>query len=171
MSKSDQVEILLPLVREYGHLERRRTQSGVTPSEYQRWTDLKTQLEAKFPQGDRPAGGERRKDLRLPTRMLVEFRDLGGLRSALIRNISRGGLFIDAPFTPEIGTQLQLVIKLSNGGESMELPVEVVSANLPGKSASVGMGCKFGSLTAEQQKIVDEMFETALDTDCGEATR
>ena len=165
MPKLDRVEILLPLVREYGHLERRRTRGGVTPAEYQRWSDLKTQLQKSFPQGERPAGGERRKTLRLPTRMLVTFRDSGDLHNALIRNISRGGLFIHTPFTPEVGTLLQLIIRVGSDGEEIDLPVEVVSANLPGKSTNLGMGCKFGSLSEEQQKIIDELFETALDND------
>lgn len=167
MSKIDEVESLLSMVREYGHLARRRTRAGLTPAECQHWSALEAQLEAKFPQGKRPPGGEPRKSLRLPTRMLVEFRDSGALRGALIRNISTGGLFIESPFTPEIGTQLRLAITIAQGGEQIELPVEVVSANLPGRSTIEGIGCKFGPLTTEQQKIVDEMFEIAIDTDTG----
>ena len=38
-----QVEIL-PLLREYRVLERKRSDEGVTPLEYQRWLDLKRRL-------------------------------------------------------------------------------------------------------------------------------
>ena len=70
MPSADQVQQLLPLVREYGRLEKKRTQDAVTPREFERWAELRDRLEKKFPQGDRPDGGERRQNLRLPTRML-----------------------------------------------------------------------------------------------------
>lgn len=165
MSESDEGEILLSMVRDYGHLARKRTYGELTLAEYQRWADLEAQLKAKFPQGDRPPGGERRKSLRLPTRTLVEFCDPGGLHSGLIRQISTGGFFIESPFASEVGTQLRLVITIAEGGEQIEIAVEVVSVDRGRESARPGMGCKFGPLTYEQQKIVDEMFEVAIVTD------
>jgi Tfp pilus assembly protein PilZ len=162
MPSPEEVTKLLPLVREYGKLERKRTTDGVTPNEFLRWSELRTRLENKFPQGDRPEGGERRATLRLPTRMLVEFRSEGDLQDALIRNISRGGLFISTQIEPAVGTQLELLITIGEG-KQIVLPVEVASTRIPGPGSEIGIGCKFGRLTAQQQEIVDEMFATAID--------
>lgn len=162
MPNPEDVSKLLPLVREYGNLEKRRTGEGVTPDEYHRWTELRDRLAEKFPQGDRPVGGERRQTLRLPTKMLVEFRSEGDLQAALIRNISRGGLFISSAMEPEIGAELTLLITVGSG-EQIELPVQVASTNVPGPDGIPGMGCKFVRLNGAQQAIVDEMFATALD--------
>ena len=164
MPNPQDVAKLLPLVREYGTLEKRRTGSGITPSEFYRWSVLRTRLEGSFPQGDRPPQGERRQMLRLPTKMLVEFRNEGHLQSALIRNISRGGVFISSAMEPHIGTEFALIIKVG-GGEQVELPVQVASANVPGPDGTLGIGCKFGRLGAAQQAIVDEIFATALETE------
>ena len=115
MPRSDHVARLLPLVREYGRLERMRTKQGVTPEEYERWSKLKAEIGRAIPQGNRPEGAERREHIRLPTRMLVDFRDRGELKNALIRNISRGGLYIASPHLPNVGTNLDLVIKVGGG--------------------------------------------------------
>jgi len=162
MPSSDQIQELLPLVREYGRLEKKRTQEAVTPSEFERWAELRDRLEHKFPQGQRPAGGERRQTLRLPTRMLVEYQTQGALESALIRNISRGGLFIATDRPAPVGSQITLLVRVG-AGRTTELPAEVASTAAAGAHGQLGMGCKFVGLSSEQQKVVDEMFATALD--------
>ena len=164
MPNPSDVARLLPLVREYGTLERKRTTNGFTPLEYQRWSELQFLLETKFPQGLRPKGAERRKNLRLPTKILVEYDDQGELRDALIRNISRGGLFVATETRPEVGTELNLSIRVGND-ERVELPVVVVCTGAPGPQKTRGIGCKFAQLTSEQQDIVDEMFATALESE------
>jgi len=163
MPSPDHVQRLLPLVREYGQLEKKRTQQSVTRGEFERWAELRETLEKAFPQGDRPLGAERRQTLRLPTRMLVEYSTKGELASALIRNISRGGLFIATEQTVEVGTQITLLIRVGRRGETVELPAEVASTGVVDAHGQKGMGCKFLPLNAEQQHVVDEMFATALD--------
>lgn len=162
MPSPEEVTKLLPIVREYGKLERRRTNDGVTPDEYFRWSELRTQLEEKFPQGARPAGSDRRATLRLPTKILVDFRSEGDLQAALIRNISRGGLFISTPLKPAVGTKLEVLIRIGDG-KQIELPAEVASSCILGPGSETGIGCKFGRLDETQQAIVDEMFATAID--------
>lgn len=164
MPTSDQVQELLPLVREYGRLERKRTQDAVTPQEFERWAELRDLLEKKFPQGERPAGGERRQNLRLPTRMLVEYQSHDALESALIRNISRGGLFISTDRPAPVGSQITLLVRVG-GGRTTELPAEVASTAATDSHGRRGMGCKFVGLTTDQQKLVEEMFATALDAE------
>lgn len=164
MPNPAEVAKLLPLVREYGILERKRTGKGVTQDEFIRWSELRARLEDKFPQGKHRPGAERRETLRLPTRMLVEFRGEGEFRAALIRSISRGGIFISTPVNLAIGTEFQVLISIDDG-EKIELPVIVVSSGIKGSESATGVGCKFGRLDATQQAIVDEMFATALDTE------
>jgi len=163
MPNPEHVQRLLPLVREYGRLERKRTQDSVTTGEFERWAELRTLLEKSFPQGQRPPGGERRQALRLPTRMLVEYSSKGDLEGALIRNISRGGLFIATDSAVDVGTKITLLIRVGAAGETIELPAEVASTHVGNKGGQIGMGCKFTQLNADQQQVVDEMFATALD--------
>ena len=44
MQEPSQVHQLMPLMREFGGLERMRLGAGVTPLEYQRWLDLKSKI-------------------------------------------------------------------------------------------------------------------------------
>ena len=165
MPGPEHVQRLLPLVREYGRLERKRTGESVTPEEFERWADLRLMLEKNFSQGQRPEGAERRQTVRLPTRMLVEYESRGALEQALIRNISRGGLFIATEQAAAVGSEITLLIRVGNDGEVVELPAEVASTHLNDRQGRTGMGCKFGVLNADQQRLVDGMFDTALDSD------
>jgi Tfp pilus assembly protein PilZ len=94
--------------------------------------------------------------------MLVEFRGEGDLQAALIRNISRGGLFIATPIEHPIGTKLDLLISIGDG-DKIELPVIVASSGVLGHGSAPGIGCRFDRLEPSQQAIVDEMFATAID--------
>jgi hypothetical protein len=85
---------LLPLVREFGALEKRRGTDGVTPVEYERYLELRQILARHVREPSTPAGAERRKTMRDPTRLLIEYRTADQLREAIINNVSQGGLFI-----------------------------------------------------------------------------
>ncbi|MBW2424066.1 MAG: hypothetical protein JRG86_07450 [Deltaproteobacteria bacterium] len=72
MADRTTVQKLMPLLREFGNLERQRVGTGVTPLEYQRWLDLKTQMGRNFAAGDpavRSLGGAGDR----PTRLRVAF--------------------------------------------------------------------------------------------------
>lgn len=155
---------LLPLLREYGALERKRVREGVTPLEYQRWRDLEQKLSSQIFQEAGDYAVERRKHLRVPTRMLVAYRSHDELKEAIVSSVSKGGLFISTPFPPEIGTTFMLILKVDETGENVEVPCEVVSTNLDGAMSGdqFGMGVKFIGLGAEQKRAVDAMFASAL---------
>ena len=57
----------------------------------------------------------------------------------------------------------ELRLRVGDSGEDMELPAEVVSANVGAdlSSRTTGMGVKFSSLSPEQQAAVDRLFERA----------
>ncbi len=155
---------LLPLLREYGQLERKRVHQGVTPSEYERWRELEQKLGQQISDVSRPAGGERRKHLRVPTRMLVEYRSREDLEEAMISSVSKGGLFISTAFPLEIGAKFVLILAVDAANESVEVPCEVVSLNLDAamRGRQLGMGVKFVDLGPEQQRAVDALFAEAL---------
>jgi uncharacterized protein (TIGR02266 family) len=154
---------LLPLLREYGLLDRKRHGDGVTPREYQRWTELKLRLGRQIPQGEPPGGRERRQHLRVPMRMLVQFKTHQQLQEAIITNISQGGLFISTAFAPEIGTVFTLCLRVDATREAVDVPCEVVSANVGDgfTTQDFGMGVKFMNLNPKQREIVEALFAAA----------
>ena len=162
---------LLPLLREFGTLERKRVREGVTPLEYQRWRDLEDALSEQIFKEQAREGDERRRHLRVPTRMLVQYRTTDQLKEAVASKVSRGGLFINTPFAPDVGTTFMLIIQIDETGESVEVPCEVVSTNVDSALSSrhLGMGVKFIGLGSDQRRAVDELFAAALGHDDLEA--
>ncbi len=160
---------MLPLMREFKALEHRRRSQGVTPLEYQRWCDLKETLAKALPGGgDQPAGAERRKNTRIPTRLLVEFRDREHLCEAIVKNISTGGLFINTAFGPSVGEELMVVIAVADD-ERVEVPCEVVTNNVDSALTTrrLGVGVKFKIQSPEQREAVDRLFAEALGMEYG----
>lgn len=159
-----QVE-LLPLLREYRVLERKRSDEGVTPLEYQRWLDLKRRLSANLTEGPPTGDSERRAALRVPTRLKVEFPTPGGFDTARIRDLSQGGLFVATPFTAEIGTELELRVRIGSTGEVIELPAVVVTNNVANgfATADLGMGMRFRGLSVEQKARIHQLQMQALE--------
>jgi type IV pilus assembly protein PilZ len=168
MSDRQSMMRLLPLLREYGGLERKRVQDGVTPLEYQRWRDLEQKLANQIFQGAEAKADERRKHVRVPTKLRVQYRTRENLKDAIVRNVSKGGLFINTPYPPAIGTTFVLIIQVDVTGDSVEVPCEVVTNNVinnPGasmKSEQLGMGVKFIGLGADQRRAVEHLFAAAL---------
>jgi uncharacterized protein (TIGR02266 family) len=154
---------LLPLLREYGLLDRKRRGDGVTPLEYQRWLDLNHTLGRHIPQGKPPDGLERRQHPRVPTRMLVQFKTRDDLQEAIITNISQGGLFISTPFSPNVGTRFTLCLRVDATREAVDVPCQVVSANVADAftTRDFGMGVKFINLNPEQREAVEVLFSAA----------
>ncbi len=163
MPSGDAVHRLLPLVREFGALEKKRVGLGMTPLEYQRWLDLKKVLEDRFPQGDGPEGRNRRLGIRIPTRIRVQFETRNELRGAVISNVSQRGLFISTPFGLDVGTEFIVRLGVSEVDGVIEVPCVVVSNNVGEDLSSLrmGMGVKFKSLDSEQSEAIDRFFEMA----------
>lgn len=159
---------LQKLLREYAALDRRRGDEGLTPVEYHRWRDLKGRLSDHF--SDVPSHGDRRESVRVPTRIRVEFKTEGRVRDAVIRNLSRGGIFIETPFALEVGTKFVLRIHIRSSDKTLDVPARVVSENVgDGFSTQVlGMGVAFEPLTPEQSDQIDELLVSEVtDEDSG----
>jgi len=169
MSDRLKMQKLLPLMREFGSLERKRLGEGVTPVEYQRWLDLKTQIGKNVAKRPAPASKsyERRRAERRQTRLLAAFESRDALIDAIITNISSAGLFLSTPFTAAVGTSLLIRVSLASSSEAIDIPCTVVTSIGEGAhtlaSTELGMGLKFEKLTAEQAAAVSEIFEGTLD--------
>lgn len=147
----------LALFREFADLERRRTSAGVTPLEYQRWLDLGTRLGSRFERAPGPGGEDR------PTRMRVEFQTPEHFRDSYMPELARGGVFVNTPFAPAIGTELLLVVEIVALGLRFEL-AGVVASNDVSEGFStdlLGMGVHFGKLEPETRFTIDEILAKA----------
>ena len=151
--------------REYIQLERRRDAEGLTPAEFERWALLKHYLSRRFsPELSEGRAGERR-SVRVPTKLAVSFVDKRQLRSSLMTNLSRGGVFIATERPAEMGTVLELRIDVSESGERLDVLAEVVSLNLGPDFSKLqrGMGLRFRSTSDETQKKLDQLYERQLE--------
>ena len=131
------MQALQDLLREYAQINRRRKSCGISPLEYQRWLDLRQQLEQAFP--NRPAlgtGGT--------TRLRVEFSRLEKLANSVMWNVKPVGLFVNTPFAPNIGTLFVMILVVKETGETYETPAVVVSSNVGPdfSTAALGMGLR-----------------------------
>lgn len=150
--------------REYIQLERRRDGEGLSTAEYERWMQLKRLLSRRFSPGVSDEQADERRSVRIPTRLTATFRDEAELRSSLMSNLSRGGVFVATDRPLEIGASLELRIDLADSGESLEVPVEVVSCNVgPNFDRSQrGMGLRFRPTSDEMQRKLDALYERQL---------
>ena len=150
--------------REYIQLERRRDGEGLSVAEYERWMQLKRLLSRRFSPEVSDEQADERRSIRIPTRLTATFRDEAELRSSLMTNLSRGGVFILTDRPLEIGASLGLRIDLADGGESLDVPVEVVSCNVGPRfdQSRRGMGLRFRPTSEEMQLKLDELYERQL---------
>ncbi len=153
------------IFREYMSLERRRASSdGVTVAEYQRWVDLKRLLNRYFQPDIRDVHEDRRKSVRVPSKLRLAFETYGELRECLMSNLSRGGLFIVTTDPLPMGATLKIWISIAESGQEIEVEGEVASHNSgPGLlSEELGMGIRFIRLSEEQEKAIDNLYEHSL---------
>jgi Tfp pilus assembly protein PilZ len=147
----------LALFREYAELERKRSDLGVTPLEYQRWLDLDGRLGARFRKAQ---NGDSQSNLRGKTRLCVEFRTPEQFRDAYMNELNRGGVFVNTPFAPEIGTELVLCVRILTTQQLFELPGVVASNNVSDGFSTelLGMGVHFKRLEPETRLALDDLF-------------
>lgn len=152
------------LFREYAYLDKKRTADGLTPVELQRWQLLKNQLNRQLSPGLPPNKLDRRESVRLNTKIKVAFKTANEFEKARMLNFSRGGVFVNTPFPPAIGTQLILRVEIETSGVQIEIPGEVVSTNFTGAaSTALGMGVKFLPCDEKTQKLLNQLYGEELD--------
>ena len=150
--------------REFAKLDKKRAKDGLSAEELKRWTALKGLMEKKFSPGLGGQNASRRASVRVPTRMAVQFGNLGELQQSLMTNFSRGGVFINTGDLLPIGARFELRLQIGERRKEMVIPVEVVTHNIGHRfeEGQQGMGLRFVELTREIRAEIDELYEKAL---------
>lgn len=148
----------------YARLERRRAFDGLSLGELRRWVSLKRQLNQILNPGWDARRGDPRRSVRIPTHLRCSFKSLGALDSALITNLSCGGVFVGTEKPLPVGTRVKLHICLDEEGIQLELTGIVVSSNIgPAfELPQVGMGIKLVDLAPELLKQVHDLYERVI---------
>ena len=114
------------------------------------------------PPQEPPAAEEKRRDLRVPLRVLrVEGseRNKHEIFFGYASNISASGLFIQTPNPKDVGTQVHLSFTLPVSKEKVTCTAEVIwIRNYSGKGSTPGMGLKFVELSKELAASVDRFI-------------
>ena len=159
---------LLPVFREYGRLERLREGNGLSVEQLERWNHLKRMLASHF----RPCRGrefaDKQASLRVPVQIRAGFESDGERRECPVKNISRGGLFVSTRSPLPAGSHVELEIRVGETGEVHTLRGEVArvvdAAGGPdGDAEEEGMGIRFTDLDEAQLRVVDRLYDDAMD--------
>lgn len=140
------------VLREIVALNKRRTNEGIAPIEYQRWLDLSAQLKRQFP-GHPPLGG------RGETQIPVEFEDFDSLLDTAMYNIQPIGIFLNTPFAADVGIKLGLVVFVKESGREYRGRVAVVSNNVGPDFSTIhlGMGLKFVEQKSDLRALMERL--------------
>ena len=95
----------------------------------------------------------------------VDFTSGNNFYSALIRDISMGGLFIETDATIPIGTQLLVDLRVLK--KHIRVECEVMWA-LSGGGPGSGVGVRFLDLTMSQRKSIEAFMVLRHPLSCGE---
>jgi uncharacterized protein (TIGR02266 family) len=159
------------IVDEFMSLNRRRL-FGAPPlgvADLERWQALRRQLADRF--GAKLDGllsvVERRAHFRFPTHLEVRFETAGDLRSACLRDISEGGLFIVTEDPLPVDAPLRLWIRAPGGTVTV---AGRVAWKRPHASAGdpAGMGVRFEGLD-EGQRAQIRAAVAAVEPESGHA--
>ena len=165
------VQHLMPLMREFGGLERQRLGAGVSPLEFQRWLDLKSQIGKKFARsradGLSATGSVDGKTR--PTILSISYHSREALVDSIVPNIRPAGFFVPTPFAATVGTVFILRVSLEKAGESADIPATVVTSITQGahtlSTGSMGMSVKILKPTPGQTAAISRVFGSAFDED------
>lgn len=108
-----------------------------------------------------PPGTEHRGALRCPLFVEVEVQDRTGVYFYRARNISGGGVFIDAPVPLEEGTEITLRFRLPGGSQVTVEGMVVWTTRMAGVPVPYpGMGVAFRRMGNEDQHAIGAYVST-----------
>lgn len=173
MRDRTKVQQLMPLMREFGGLERRRLGEGVTPLEFQRWLDLKGQIGRSFEKSRKAGlsamGGEGGKER--PTKLLIEYKSREHLLESIVTNLQPAGFFVATPFAAEVGVEFVARITLQHEGDTADVPAVVATSITQGahtlSTMSMGMSLKILRPNRSQGAGISKLFGAMLDERLG----
>ena len=150
------------LVAEFVPLNRRRVNGDPPLSvlELQRWSELRDLLAYAFGHKT-PVASTLERPLRVPTQLKVRYGREGA--TAILRNLSEGGLFVESERPIDPGTTLQLELDPGNAETPIALEGEVVwCRELPNLDGPAGFGVRFRNLEAEEFAALIRVIEGVL---------
>lgn len=158
------VEDVTSRFREYARLDRKRTGTGLTIAELERWRLLKRSLTREFSPKVPEDAIDERSSVRVPTRLQVSFENASDLADCLMTNISRHGLFVQTNRPFALQTRFQLTIHVEDPRMEITAIVQVVSVGLGPtfRASQQGMGCRFVDLSPDVEKQIMELYELSV---------
>ncbi len=151
------------VLREYARLEKKRAHGELTPEELARWTACNSVLAKRLTPGVREELASQRKSLRVVTRLGLSFSDVGELRQCLMTDLSRGGLFIRTDRPVDLGTRIELTIRIGDKDRIVKVRAEVVNNIGPNcRTHERGMGLRFLDMDEDTEKQIGELYEYSL---------
>jgi uncharacterized protein (TIGR02266 family) len=101
---------------------------------------------------------ERRKHLRVPTRILIQYRSADQFFTDYIQNLSRGGIFVPTHDPLPEGTRLEIAFALPGCDRLVTTQGTVVHSIRNANNGNIetsGMGFQFGALNEADQQLID----------------
>ncbi len=150
--------------RDYARLEKKRAHGELSSEELARWTACNTVLAKRLTPGGRDELASHRDSVRVPTRLVVSFTNVGEIRQCLMTDLSRGGLFIRTDRPVDLGTRLEVNIRIDDKNTLVKVQAEVVTHNIgPNfRTHERGMGLRFLDMDEATEKQIGEFYEHSL---------
>lgn len=104
----------------------------------------------------------RRSDRRYERRVPIDFTHEGASYTAMTRNISLGGVFIDTDQTLPFGARLELKFKVPTQAETIEVEGQVRWLEME-EGRLRGIGVRFEGLRARDVWALNKFFEQPLE--------
>lgn len=107
-------------------------------------------------------GAERRRDIRAPIELRVEYKRLNTFFADYTKNISRGGTFIGTERPLDIGTEFIFALDLPTLSEPLRLRGRVMWTTTPeeaSKANPAGMGIEFQYANDGERRELEKMVE------------
>lgn len=154
---------------EYARLDRKRSDEGLTVAELERWGELKRALTLHFSPGLDPREVDRRRSVRVPTRLRVRYAVGPGFERSPLTKLSRCGAFVETRQPLPVGSRLSLRIAIEESGEEIEVPAVVVTSHRGPAfdEGEIGMGLRFADLPPETAKRLGDLYEHVIRSEFG----
>lgn len=107
-----------------------------------------------------------RNDRRVALDLEIDYSDLETFCQDYIRNISKGGVFIETKNPLALGTELKLKFRLPGSSRPIQTAGVVMWIIDPTKEESAGnspgMGVRFGNLCTEDMDMIDNLVQDEM---------
>lgn len=102
---------------------------------------------------------ERRRSVRAPVTVRVEYATVDALFSEFARDINEGGLFIETEEPLPLETPIHLQFRLPGSAEPVRARGRVVWTSPPETQGRTGMGVEFDGLAPEDLRRIDALIQ------------